>query len=142
MLGGEGKNLILRKIAGTYEKDLRVLTGNLKKQGYISEVKSVISEFTQYGIGFEELDAFLETLEPESYLSYKLQDIRKVYEGFEEYLADKYITKEELLDVLSENVPNSRLLWGKSGWKRGHVLARRLGHYRLVGCIGGTGEPL
>lgn len=112
VLDDEGKNLILRKIAGTYEKDLRVLKGNLKKQGYISEVKSVISEFTQYGIGFEELDAFLETLEPESYLSYKLQDIRKVYEGFEEYLADKYITKEELLDVLSENVPNSRLLWG------------------------------
>ena len=112
VLDDEGKNLILRKIAGKYEKDLRVLKGNLKKQGYISEVKSVISEFTQYGIGFEKLDAFLEMLEPESYLSYKLQDIRMVYEGFENFLADKYITKEELLDVLSENVPNSRLLKG------------------------------
>lgn len=110
VLDDEGKNLILRKIAGAYENELRVLKGNLKKQGYISEVKSVISEFTQYGIGFDELDSFLETLEPESYLYYKLQDIRKVYEGFESYLADKYITKEELLDVLSEAVPRSRLL--------------------------------
>lgn len=110
ILDDEGKNLILRKIAGQYEDELKVLKGNLKKQGYISEVKSVISEFTQYGIGFEELDTFLETLEPESYLAYKLRDIRKVYEGFEDYLADQYITKEELLDVLSDAVPESALL--------------------------------
>ena len=109
VLDDEGKNLILRKIAGKYEDELLVLKGNLKKQGYISEVKSVISEFTQYGIGFHELDSFIETLEPESYLYYKLQDIRKVYEGFEQYLADKYITKEELLDVLRETVPKSEL---------------------------------
>lgn len=110
VLDDEGKNLILRKIAGKFEKDLKVLKGNLKKQGYISEVKSVISEFTQYGIGLEELDEFLDTLEPESYLYYKLSDIRVVYEGFENYLADKYITKEELLDVLSALVPESALL--------------------------------
>ncbi len=110
VLDDEGKNLILRKIAGKFEKDLKVLKGNLKKQGYISEVKSVISEFTQYGIGIEELDEFLDTLEPESYLYYKLSDIRIVYEGFENYLADKYITKEELLDVLSSLVPESSLL--------------------------------
>lgn len=110
VLDDEGKNLILRKIAGDYENELKVLRGNLKKQGYISEVKSVISEFTQYGIGFEKLDDFMEGLEPESYLHYKLQDIRKVYEGFENYLADKYITKEELLDVLSGAVPHSELL--------------------------------
>lgn len=47
---------MLRKIAGNYEDELTVLKGNLKKQGYISEVKSVISEFTQYGIDFEQLD--------------------------------------------------------------------------------------
>lgn len=110
VLDDEGKNLILRKIAGKYEDDLKVLRGNLKKQGYISEVKSVISEFTQYGIGFDVLDTFLETLEPESYLAYKLRDIRKLYEGFEEYLADRYITKEEILDLLSSMAAKSRIL--------------------------------
>mgnify|MGYP002627713819 CR=1 FL=1 len=57
ILDDEGKNLVLRKIAGNYEEELTVLKGNLKKQGYISEVKSVISEFTQYGIDFEQLDS-------------------------------------------------------------------------------------
>ena len=110
ILDDEGKNLVLRKIAGNYEDELTVLKGNLKKQGYISEVKSVISEFTQYGIGFEQLDSFMEGLNPESYLYYKLKDIRKVYEGFEDYLRDKYITKEELLDVLSQTVPEAKML--------------------------------
>ena len=110
ILDDEGKNLVLRKIAGNYEDELTVLKGNLKKQGYISEVKSVISEFTQYGIDFEQLDSFMEGLNPESYLYYKLKDIRKVYEGFEDYLRDKYITKEELLDVLSQTVPEAKML--------------------------------
>ena len=50
VLDDEGKNLILRKIAGNYEDKLTVLKGNIKKLGYISEVKSVISEFTQYDL--------------------------------------------------------------------------------------------
>ena len=112
VLDDEGKNLVLRRIAGNYEEELTVLKGNLKKQGYISEVKSVISEFTQYGVDFDRLDEFMETLNPDSYLYYKLKDIRRVYEGFEDYLKEKYITKEEMLDVLSSVVPQSRILRG------------------------------
>lgn len=112
VLDDEGKNLILRKIAGNYEDELTVLKGNLKKQGYISEVKSVISEFTQYGVDFERLDEFMESINPDSCLYYKLKDIRKVYEGFEDYLSEKYITKEEMLDVLSDAVPRSNILKG------------------------------
>ncbi len=112
VLDDEGKNLILRKIAGNYEAELSVLKGHLKKQGYISEVKSVISEFTQYGVDIERLDEFMESVTPDSYLYYKLRDIRKVYEGFEEYLSERYITKEEMLDILSDAVPRSAILKG------------------------------
>lgn len=110
ILDDEGKSLILRKIAGECEEEFKVLRGNLKRQGYISEVKSVISEFVQYGIGLERLDEFLEEIEPDTYLYYKLQDIRRVYEDFENYLKDRYITKEELLDRLADVVPKSDIL--------------------------------
>ena len=53
----------------------------------------MISEFTQYGVGFEELDVLMENLDEESFLYYKLSDIRMIYEGFEQFLAEKYITK-------------------------------------------------
>ena len=110
VLDDEGKNLILRKIAGDYEDQLLVLKGNMKKLGYISEVKSVISEFTQYDIGEEELERVMETAGEGSGLYYKLQDIAVLYRGFTEYLQKKYITKEELLDVLSREIGKSELL--------------------------------
>lgn len=112
VLDDEGKNLILRRIASSYENDLTVLKGNLRKQGYISEVKSVISEFMQYGIGYEQLDEFMGELTPDSYLFCKLHDIRTVYEGFETFLREKYVTKEEMLDVLSSVIPASNILKG------------------------------
>jgi len=110
VLDDEGKNLILRKIAEEYESELKVLKGNMKKPGYISEVKSVISEFTQYDIGEEEITELMETLGKESRLYYKLQDIRVLYKGFNEYLEKKYITKEEVLDILGRKVKESAIL--------------------------------
>lgn len=110
ILDDEGKSLLLRKVAGECEGELRVLKGNLKRQGYIGEVKSVLSEFVQYGIGLDELDDFLEELDKVSYFYYKMQDLRILYEHFEECLENRYITKEELLDVLSNIVSKSELL--------------------------------
>ena len=110
ILDDEGKNLILRKLAGKLEPSLRVLKGNVKKTGYISEVKSVISELTQYNIRPEAMGTMIEAVEESSYLAWKLRDIQTLYEAFEEYLADKYITKEEILDVLCEVMPKSDIL--------------------------------
>lgn len=42
----------------------------------------MISEFTQYDIGEEELDDMIDSLDEESRLYYKLKDIRLLYDGF------------------------------------------------------------
>lgn len=110
VLDDVGKNLILRKIAGDYEEDLCVLKGNMKKLGYITEVKSVLSEFTQYDIGEDELLTVMESIGSQSRLYYKLKDIQILYKGFNEFLKRKYITKEELLDSLSRIICQSEML--------------------------------
>ena len=112
VLDDEGKNLILRRVAGKLEGELKVLKGNLKKQGYISEVKSIISEFKQYGIGVSDLDELTDSVDKESFLYYKLNDLLKVYEGFEEYLSDKYITGEDLFNVLATVISRAESLKG------------------------------
>lgn len=110
ILDDTGKSLILRKIAGDNEGELKVLRGNLKKHGYIGEVKSVLSEFAQYNIDVETLDKMAESVEEGTYFQWKLKDIAKVYEGFSKYLSDKYITNEELLDVLCSVIGKSEIL--------------------------------
>lgn len=110
VLDDVGKSFVLRKIAGDCEKDLNVLGSNLKKIGYIGEVKSIISEFTQYDIGEEEIEKIVKQVGEHTLIYYKLQDIRTIYKGFHNYLAEKYITGEELLDVLSTVISKSEIL--------------------------------
>ncbi len=110
VLDDVGKNFVIRKIAGDSEENLKILGSNLKKTGYISEIKSIISEFTQYDISPDTLEKLLQKVEGNPQIYYKLRDIQLVYEGFQEYLKEKYITAEETLDVLASVVKKSKLL--------------------------------
>ena len=110
VLDDVGKNFVIRKIAGDKEENLKILGSNLKKTGYISEIKSIISEFTQYDISPDTLEDMLHKAESNPNMYYKLRDIQVVYEGFREYLKEKYITEEETLDVLASVVTKSKLL--------------------------------
>ena len=105
-----GKSLILRKIAEEKGRNLTVLRGNIRKMGYINELKSMISELMQYDISVEELGDFLHQLKPDSNLYYKLSDVHTMYAAFEEYLQGQYVTAERVLDVLAEAVDDSKLL--------------------------------
>ena len=116
ILDDEGKNLVLRRIAHTYDDELRVVGKNLKKFGYISEVKSVISEFTQYDVNLERIQELKQRVPENTVLAYKLADMEVLYRGFYEYLEGKVITDgqaitdEQLLDYLSKVVPESKIL--------------------------------
>ncbi len=56
LLDDTGKNLILRKVALDVEDQLVLLRRNIKRVGYIHEVKSVLSEFYQYDISSSDLE--------------------------------------------------------------------------------------
>ena len=103
-----GKNLVLRKIAQEHQEELRVLSGNLKKMGYIGEIKSLISELAQYAVSEEDLGRFLEANRDRPRLYYKLCDVQVLYRAFHAYLKDQYITAEELLEVLCQTVERSQ----------------------------------
>ena len=119
ILDDEGKNLILRRLAGKKEDSLKVLKGNIKKPGYISEVKSVISELTQYNISPDGMDDMITEADESSYLAWKLKDIQVMYQAFEEYLADKYITKEEILEIVEKSQGKKiRLTIIRNGFKK------------------------
>ena len=73
VLDDEGKNFVLRKVAAGKVESLRVLGANVRKPGYISEVKSVISELAQYDVKANEMTPMLEAAPEHSYLYYKCE---------------------------------------------------------------------
>ncbi|MBO6147812.1 MAG: PD-(D/E)XK nuclease family protein [Lachnospiraceae bacterium] len=97
ILDDTGKNLILNRVAAQCDSELHVLKGFLKKQGYISEVKSILSEFIQYEIEPDSLLS-IENDPMRRFLKEKLKDISILYKAFRDILGTEYITKEELLD--------------------------------------------
>lgn len=105
-----GKNLVLRKVAGEKKKDLKVLGGNLQRMGYISEVKSLISEFMQYNVTPEMIENMVEDKTAAPSFSYKMKDVLTMYQGFLDYVEGTYITAEEVLDLLAELAEDSLLL--------------------------------
>lgn len=109
-LDDTGKNLILRKVAADCDKQLSVVGANMKKIGYIAQVKSMISEFAQYGILPDDLTKFCEQTKEKGNLSAKLLDLQILYRGYKKYIADKFITTEESMDVLVKNLHRSALI--------------------------------
>lgn len=110
VLDDTGKSLVLRKVAEELKEEVPVLGGNLKKLGYIHEVKSAISEFMQYGIGSKEIQEMLKFVEKRGGLYGKLRDLGVLYEGFHKYIQDKFITTEETYDRLAVQLDKSELV--------------------------------
>lgn len=105
-----GKSLVLQKVAQEERRRLSYLGSQIKKQGYVQEIKSLISEFMQYGITIEQLEQMIGSVgEKKKVTARKLQDIALLYESFHRYLEDKLIPAEEVLDVLCQCIPR----WGK-----------------------------
>lgn len=94
-----GKNLILRHVAALCEDKLHYLNGKMDKLGYITEVKSIVSEFMQYGISSEKIEEMINTAKSNGrgQLAVKLADVKILYDEFNRFIDQKYITKEERL---------------------------------------------
>lgn len=105
-----GKTMLLRKVLENKKKELAYFKGNLTKPGFVDEMKSLLSELFLYSVGEEELLAMEKAAGERPQLLWKLRDVRTVYQGFQEYIQEKYITAEGILEALSAVMEDSRLL--------------------------------
>ncbi len=110
VLDDTGKSLVLRKVAAAKEEELTVMKRNVRKLGYIHEVKSALSEFMQYGLSTKDVEQLTEYASGRGALQYKLKDLQLLYDGFLEFIHEKYITTEETLDFLRSVLHRSRVV--------------------------------
>ena len=110
VLDDVGKSLVLRLVADELKDDLPVLGRFMHGSGYIDEVKSIISEFMQYGIGDRELELLEEKTVRKGALNAKIKDLRLLYSGFLKYIEGHFVTAEETLDILCDALYESELI--------------------------------
>lgn len=106
-LDDTGKNLILRKVAISNEDKLTLLKNNVRKNGYIHEIKSAISEFMQYDLAVEDVDKLVTYCKDKPLLSRKLSEINILYKAFLDFIQEKYLTTEEKMELLAREIVKS-----------------------------------
>ena len=107
-----GKSLIVKKVLMERKSELQYFAANVNRQGFAEEMKSVLSELLQYGIGEEELEAMEQAAQAGTVpaLGRKMHDIALVYRAFREFLAKRFVTTEGIFDLLADEIANSEIV--------------------------------
>lgn len=107
VLEDTGKSMVLRKVVAQKRKELKLFGSNVKKPGFIGELKSLLSELYQYNILPEDFDRMLQIAAKKPVLQAKLEDLLTIYNGFRDFMKEHYITAEEMMVVLNEAIDRS-----------------------------------
>ncbi len=110
VLGETGKSMVIQKVAQQRKDGLGYLGSQMRRTGCIQEMKSLISEFLQYDVSPGQLEELAQKGGGASLFQWKLKDIGVIYQGFEEYLKERFLTAEAVLDVLCRRISQSRNL--------------------------------
>ncbi|MCR5769332.1 MAG: PD-(D/E)XK nuclease family protein [Lachnospiraceae bacterium] len=110
ILEDTGKSMIVKKVALDHADELGVFAGKIHRQGFIDQMKSVIAEFYQYSVDEDKIRKMMSMTGNRSQLRSKLADIELIYHGFQDFIKDRFIMNEELLGLLIEKAPGSKLL--------------------------------
>lgn len=109
LLSDLGKSLILKRVLNRVSGELRLFASNTKKAGFLDELKSLISEFYQYGITPEAVTR-MAAEETDPVLSRKLSEIALMFDGFSAAIEGKYLPTETVSDRLAGVIDDSAVL--------------------------------
>ncbi|MCD7862613.1 MAG: exodeoxyribonuclease V subunit gamma [Lachnospiraceae bacterium] len=109
-LDDTGKNLILRKLAASMAQELPAIGGLMERQGYVTEIKGLISEFMQYGISPDGMNQLIEVAALRRGLQARLTDIQKLYAAFLRELEHQYRTGESMYPELTGLLSESKII--------------------------------
>ena len=113
VLDDTGKALVLRKVLDENSNGLCLYKNKVHMEGFIDEMKSVITELRTYGVSSERLMQEAQKNERENpLLSKKLKDISLISEKFSEEIKNIYTTSEEVPDLFARVLCRSARLKG------------------------------
>ena len=105
-----GISMLLRKILARHENDLVFFRRNLKKAGFIDELKSVLVEMIGYGIAPQMLHDAAMRLDQRPNLKEKCEELSMIYGWLLEETAGKYMITEQILHVAMDLMEKAAFL--------------------------------
>lgn len=105
-----GVSLILRRILAEHEEEFPFFKRNIRKAGFVDELKSILIECIGYGVTWEQMQGLDGTLSEYPGLEAKCRELGKIFEYFDQEISSRFMVAEQILDVLSELAPFSAML--------------------------------
>ncbi len=105
-----GVSLVLRKILAEHEEEFPFFRRNIRKAGFVDELKSVLIECIGYGVTGQQLQAVEEGLSEHPGLKEKCQELGTIFTYFDQEISSRFMVAEQILDVVSDLVPSSDML--------------------------------
>lgn len=110
VLDDTGKSLVIRKLVNNNLADIKTLKNNITKLSYITQIKSLISEMTQYNISPEKLTEMINSPTMSESFRRKASDLLVIYQAFLDFIEGKYVTTESILSTLNEMLDSSEIV--------------------------------
>lgn len=109
-----GKNMALQKILLQKKEDFIYFQNSLDKAGFVDQLALTVSELAQYEIPAESL-YITENDVPEGTKS-KAHDLAQIYEAYQEFLAQDYLSPDTSLGLLSDCLKQEKGLFADTSF--------------------------
>ncbi len=110
VLDDTGKSLVIRKLINSHMDEMGALRNNIKRISYVTQVKSLISELTQYNVTPDKLRDMIESPAMSESFKRKASDLLVLYEAFLDFINGKYVTTESILSTLNDLLEDSKII--------------------------------
>ena len=113
-----GKNMLLYSILNELTGELKIFNNAANKNGFVSTLSDVITEFKRYNLYPEMIKEYLEIAQDQedNILKGKLEDIYLIYSKFQDSIEEKFIDEEENLTILADKLKESKYFDGSYIW--------------------------
>lgn len=102
-----GKTLIMRKVMEQCKDKLTIYKSKTSMPGFAEKMKTIVSEFKQYGITDDVLNNMKAECDSKPLLRHKLNDVEIISDAFNEYIKEKVITTEDVLTIFCKYISSS-----------------------------------
>lgn len=106
---GNGKNIALARALLSCKKNLKYYARSVSRRGFIAQSGEWIADMKRAQITPDKLQTYADSL-PESAYAEKMCDLARIYGGYSDILADKFVDGEDVLAAAIDAVPQSKLV--------------------------------